>query len=159
MSETLFALQPEETTLVVRYSPAMVAKYDDRLEYIGRWNRYYGLQKSIWHNPFSVREHGERALPLYARHVYSLPGLFNWIVYLKGQVLACWCKPGRCHGDLLAAVANQLPAYAKPEIVIGFEDKICNFCFQHLSTSHHAEFCAYFVNVDEVWRGIVADWR
>jgi hypothetical protein len=27
MSETLFALQPEETTLAVRYSPAMVAKY------------------------------------------------------------------------------------------------------------------------------------
>lgn len=26
---------------------------------------------------------------------------------LKGKVLACWCKPLDCHGDILMAVADE----------------------------------------------------
>lgn len=26
---------------------------------------------------------------------------------LRGKVLGCWCVPGRCHGDILARVANE----------------------------------------------------
>lgn len=26
---------------------------------------------------------------------------------LKGKVLACWCKPHDCHGDVLRAVADE----------------------------------------------------
>ena len=25
---------------------------------------------------------------------------------LKGKVLACWCAPEACHGDVLAKIAN-----------------------------------------------------
>jgi hypothetical protein len=27
---------------------------------------------------------------------------------LRGKKLGCWCKPGPCHGDVLAELANAL---------------------------------------------------
>ena len=29
------------------------------------------------------------------------------LLVLKGKVLGCWCKPGPCHGDVLARIANE----------------------------------------------------
>ena len=26
---------------------------------------------------------------------------------LRSKVLGCWCKPGPCHGDILARIANE----------------------------------------------------
>ena len=28
---------------------------------------------------------------------------------LRGRVLGCWCAPKPCHGDVLAAIANDVP--------------------------------------------------
>ena len=72
------------------------------------------VPRSDWRNPYNrayrdghitVRE----AIDLFlydlvvkrADLVARLPGL-------RGKTLACWCKPGPCHGDVLVRLAEEL---------------------------------------------------
>lgn len=87
--------------------PALVvhckkAKFD---VYIGR--------PSKWGNPFPVPSKGydrvkdpARILARYEEYVLSKPDLVAALPELRGKVLACWCAPQRCHGDILARLAN-----------------------------------------------------
>ncbi len=34
----------------------------------------------------------------------------TWLRKIQGLRLGCWCKPGICHGDLLAKFADKLPS-------------------------------------------------
>jgi len=71
--------------------------------YIGRnMNLYFkGAIKSKWYNPFSIREHGrEKCLELYREYILNSQ-LINDIDELNGKILGCWCKPDKCHGDIL----------------------------------------------------------
>ncbi len=79
-------------------------KYD---VYIGR--------PSIWGNPFSHRdftkaqfkvETREQAVEAYRQWIKTQPQLLARLPELKGKVLACWCKPQSCHGDVLAELAD-----------------------------------------------------
>jgi hypothetical protein len=75
--------------------------------YIGR--------PSKWGNPFS-HKHGtqaqfvvptvQEAIKRYEEWVPQQPELMASLIELKGKVLGCWCKPGPCHGDVLAKLAN-----------------------------------------------------
>lgn len=59
--------------------------------YIGR--------PSKWGNPFAdgtKKENIER----YRDYVLDGP-LVGEIEELRGKTLGCWCRPGRCHGDVL----------------------------------------------------------
>jgi len=72
-----------------------------------------------WSNPFSSKKHASakfkvetkaEALYQYALWVLSQPDMIKSIKEtLSGRVLGCWCAPNRCHGELLAAIANDLP--------------------------------------------------
>ena len=75
---------------------------------------------SKWSNPFSSKEHASatfktksRADSLYQYSLWLLsqPELMEEAKKeLKGKILGCWCYPKkRCHGELLAAIANDLP--------------------------------------------------
>lgn len=78
--------------------------------YIGRaWNiGGWSLPKSKWANPFCVKKHGrDQALELYKQHILSNPELVNSLHELKGKVLGCWCKPEKCHGDVLIELLQQ----------------------------------------------------
>ena len=81
--------------------------------YIGRWNQLYGLQKSIWANPFKLGKDGtgEEVLKKYREHVLSKPELLKKIPELRGKTLACWCKPGPCHGDVLIELLEETNAH------------------------------------------------
>jgi len=78
--------------------------------YIGR--------PSEWGNPFSHKENTiarfrvnslDEALASYENWVYSQPELILKIrKELKGKILGCWCSPSRCHGDILAHIANSI---------------------------------------------------
>jgi len=83
-------------------------KYD---VYIGR--------PSIWGNPFSHRdftkaqfkvETREQAVEAYRQWIKTQPQLLARLPELKGKVLACWCKPQSCHGDVLAELAESADA-------------------------------------------------
>lgn len=67
-------------------------KYD---VYIGR--------PSKWGNPFVISSKCDRkeVIEQYRNWVVSQPHLMASLSELEGKVLACWCKPLACHGDVL----------------------------------------------------------
>lgn len=80
----------------------VVNKYKDKFDiYIGRGSK--------WGNPFEMEDKSNYERNKVCRE-YELyfweKGLLNNISELKGKSLGCYCKPKRCHGDLLAWVAN-----------------------------------------------------
>ena len=63
----------------------------------------FGLKPSKWQNPFK-RPSGAppgSTLAQYEQYVLSQPQLMQSLHELEGKVLACWCKPNPCHGDVL----------------------------------------------------------
>ena len=82
--------------------------------YIGR--------PSIWGNPFShVAYYADAALVVtlvgsrteaierYREWIQTQPQLLAKLHTLKGKRLGCWCAPKRCHGEILAELADELP--------------------------------------------------
>jgi hypothetical protein len=71
-------------------------KYDI---YIGR--------PSIFGNPFSIGKDGNRkkVINLFRSYFYNRLDydidFKEKIQNLKGKILACWCKPLACHGDII----------------------------------------------------------
>ncbi|MBL4952033.1 DUF1273 family protein [Neobacillus sp. YIM B02564] len=77
--------------------------------YIGRG------RGSKWGNPFSHKEGTtakyktntrEEAVEKFREWFLTQPDLVKALPELKGKVLACWCKPKACHGDVLLDLAN-----------------------------------------------------
>ena len=91
-------------------------------QYIGRNMSFYvpGTEKSIWHNPFPVanprktyknntkRYTLDESLNLYREYIINNPELMNRLPELDGKVLGCWCKPNRCHGDIIKELLENL---------------------------------------------------
>jgi hypothetical protein len=73
---------------------------------------------SIWGNPFThlttetkaqfVVSTREEAIEKYREWLMGQPELLKQIPNLRGKVLGCWCVPKRCHGDVLAELANSM---------------------------------------------------
>ena len=63
--------------------------------YIGR--------PSKWGNPFSIGKDGTRSevIEKYKRWIREQPELMEALSELEGKTLGCWCKPLKCHGDVL----------------------------------------------------------
>jgi hypothetical protein len=73
--------------------------------YIGRNMSFYvpGAIESKWHNPYVVGKNKytiDHALEKYKDYVLN-SDLINQLHELDGKTLGCWCKPGKCHGDVL----------------------------------------------------------
>ncbi len=80
-------------------------KYADKVPadavYVGRG--------SPWGNPFVIGQDGSRddVCNKYEKMVENNPKLKARVrEKLRGKSLVCLCKPARCHGDYLLAVAN-----------------------------------------------------
>lgn len=67
-------------------------------------------------NPFSWKDGTlavwkttqDGCLPAYEAWLLSQPELVARVKReLRSKVLGCWCKPGPCHGDILARIANE----------------------------------------------------
>lgn len=75
--------------------------------YIGRAGRgfdgYFG-------NPYTVREHGRDAIELFRDYfnarVETDEEFRRRVLGLHGKILGCFCKPGPCHGDVIAEWVN-----------------------------------------------------
>jgi len=74
-------------------------KYD---VYIGR--------PSKWGNPFEIGKNVSRneVIAKYKEYLLNNPKLLADIPELEGKILGCWCKPSKCHGDILAEMANSV---------------------------------------------------
>lgn len=77
--------------------------------YIGRANPRTRLKASPWANPFKVGKDGDRdeVITKYAAWLQTQPNLLARLPELRGKALGCWCKPERCHGDVLARLADE----------------------------------------------------
>lgn len=113
----------------VRKSELNKQGYDDFEEwhtdknhiYIGRDMSFYvkGAKCSIWHNPYPVKKPNkvyknnkkhytlDESLQLFREYVENSQTLLNRLCELNGKVLGCWCRPGRCHGDVLAELVEK----------------------------------------------------
>lgn len=65
---------------------------------------------TIWGNPFIIGKDGTRFMVIekYRAWIQTQPHLLARLPELKGKTLGCWCKPGMCHGDVLAELADAL---------------------------------------------------
>ncbi len=71
--------------------------------YIGRANKWYGLEASKWGNPFYLKRESDRieVLAKYKEYILETPELYDSLEELEGLTLACWCYPKLCHGNAL----------------------------------------------------------
>jgi hypothetical protein len=81
------------------------------------WDVYIG-RGSKWGNPFShiagtkasfIVSTREEAIESYRKWITEGEGkyLLKHLHELKGKVIACWCKPKACHGDVLAELVEK----------------------------------------------------
>lgn len=69
--------------------------------YIGR--------PSVWGNPYPMFSEDDRSevISKYREWILAQPQLIERAKKeLRGKVLACWCAPRPCHGDVLMEIAN-----------------------------------------------------
>lgn len=82
---------------------------DDSHVYIGRNMSFYvkGAVGSKWANKFSVKKYSrDGCLEMYKEYIKK-SDLYNELDELEGKVLGCWCKPERCHGDVLMELLRE----------------------------------------------------
>ena len=98
------------TTSVVniRSLPRDPADWPPDCVYIGRPMPNRGLPKNPWGNPFSLLTMSrDEAVAAYEEYVLKTPRLMKRLPELKGKRLVCWCWPERCHGHVLARLADE----------------------------------------------------
>lgn len=100
----------EITTTVVN------CRYQDFDVYIGRGKCPKSNTHSIWGNPFGFKPNTnaqiivasrEEAITAYGEWIKQQPHLLSKLCELKGKRLGCWCRPDRCHGDILVELIKE----------------------------------------------------
>ena len=73
-----------------------------RMTFINK--KRYPKEDSIWANPFKTGRDGTREQVLEKYRDYIIKKVERNeldLNQLQGKVLGCWCKPNKCHGDIL----------------------------------------------------------
>ena len=81
--------------------------YIGRRQYQGGWR----LADSKWANPYKMKDYAGReqqCLDDYEEYIRSNPHLCNSLRELDSMILACWCKPKRCHAEILIKLHNEI---------------------------------------------------
>lgn len=101
-------LEVKKTCIVLNGKPTgFEDSKDGQATYIGRQNAHYGLDCHPIANPHTVEESGRKeSLMEFARTLIKAvghdPDIEQQVKDLHGEVLACWCHPKLCHGDVIA---------------------------------------------------------
>lgn len=83
-------------------------RLDPNNVYCGRSVSYSHVQApaSKWANPYPLSRYTiERSLELYEQHIRAT--LYQSLDELRGKTLGCWCKPERCHTDVLIKLIEE----------------------------------------------------
>lgn len=92
---------------------------DSKNIYIGRRGvillekKRFPESNSIFCNPYKIGKDGTREEVLvkyesYIRKKLAEDSSFSEeLKKLKGKTLGCWCKPDKCHGDILLQILNE----------------------------------------------------
>jgi hypothetical protein len=75
-------------------------------------------RKSKWGNPFKMDSEKDRLTVIwkYVFYILEKNRLLEDIGFLNNKILACWCSPSPCHGNVLIYLAE------RPEIVKGYKE-------------------------------------
>ena len=85
--------------------------------YIGRGGDPRTGNMSKWGNPYSHQVNSiaryrvatrEQAIVCFREWIKTQPELLESLHELKGKTLGCWCIPLKCHGHVLAELADAL---------------------------------------------------
>lgn len=85
-----------------------------------RYDVYIG-RPSVWGNPFRLGFDGglDEVVEKYKKWIAQHPEIITKAkLELKDKVLGCYCKPGACHGDVLAGLIDApdtIPMWYPPE--------------------------------------------
>jgi hypothetical protein len=86
-------------------------KYGDRFVYIGCNIRFQPqIPRSIWCNIYhgQLKKLGrEKVVQIYREYIMKKPEILAQIPTLRGKVLACWCAPALCHGNVLLELLSR----------------------------------------------------
>lgn len=84
--------------------------HDEYDVYIGRGRCPRTGELGKWGNPYSIGSDGTRkeVIEKYKNYVLTHPEMLEDLHELRGKVLGCWCKPKRCHGDILAELSDTM---------------------------------------------------
>lgn len=85
-------------------------KTDSYDVYIGRGSKWGCPFTIIKDRPTLAKEivdSKEEALSKYKEYVLATPELIDNLDELEGKVLGCYCKPEKCHGDVLIELITQ----------------------------------------------------
>jgi hypothetical protein len=76
--------------------------------YVGRGDAQLNIPRSKWGNPFRVSECNslQECLDDYARYVQGKPSLMESLPEIIGKQLGCHCESGKCHAEVLIALAE-----------------------------------------------------
>jgi hypothetical protein len=79
--------------------------------YIGNIARYHPdkYPQTIWGNPRAedLRKYGrDKVVAMYREYILANPELMNRLPEIKDKRLGCWCKPEKCHGDVLVELSD-----------------------------------------------------
>jgi hypothetical protein len=72
----------------------------------------YPKESSIFCNPFKIDKDNDREEVLLKYKSYIIdkvkksPEFVKELLSLKGKILGCWCKPEKCHGDILVELID-----------------------------------------------------
>lgn len=100
-------------------------------EVVNKRDRLYDVyigRGSIWGNPFTHIQHGtkaefvvhsrDEAIDKYEHYIrdklQNNPELWQELQKLEGKVLGCFCKPKRCHGDILVKILEEIKTVPLP---------------------------------------------
>ena len=102
------AKAPRTATTVVH------ARRDEYDVYIGRGKCPRTGRNGSWGNPFKVSVLGSReTMRSFLAMLQDAAADPDWLAHakaeLQGKRLGCWCKPGLCHGDILARLVDGEP--------------------------------------------------
>ena len=64
---------------------------------------------TIWGNPYVIGIDGDRneVIEKYEKHIRSNTILLAELPNLENEVLVCFCKPKRCHGDIIIKLLKE----------------------------------------------------
>ena len=112
-------IKKQMTTTVVHLKRKAGQVVQDCDIYIGRACNMGGWQlpQSKWRNPYSVKQYGDQALPMYEAYLRSNPALLADLPELVGKRLGCWCAPNPCHGHILLKLLREY-GYLPPSLVL-----------------------------------------
>lgn len=80
-------------------------QWDTRIDRATKWGNPYS-HKDGTKAEFKVKSRKE-AIEKYREYILNNEELLKDLPELDGKILACWCHPLQCHGDVLIELCNR----------------------------------------------------